>query len=233
MATPADVVNIALAENGYHDGQGYDEINKYAQFFGINFGIAYCDIFIAWCYEQAGLPLPKMGSWIRSGSQYCPDSWNYALSHGATAPSYLAQPGWQCMFNWDGDAAPMGGNTHTEMVIKWENGILHTVGGNSGPAGGVNVHQWSCPVGVGNGLIQGVIDTSKLVSFSNGDEFVMDAEAKAAFADLKAAVITVVEGGLDPKKNPYAIEGFRDVVSKQEATDAKIAKIAQHLGVAL
>jgi hypothetical protein len=170
MPTGTDILRVALAENGYHDGQGYDEPSKYAQSFGINSGIAYCDIFVSWVYERAGAPLPKMGSWIRSGAQYCPDNWAYADNHRATVSSWLARPGFQCIFDWTG-TGNLGPQSHTEVVEKWENGVLYTVGGNSGPSnvdgftgtGGVHRHAWSAPFGVGNDLIMGVIDTSKFV----------------------------------------------------------------------
>lgn len=235
MATGADIVRIALAENGYHDGQGYDELTKYTQSFGINYGIAYCDIFVAWCYEQAGIPLPKMGSWIRSGSQYCPDSWNFAEAHGATLNSWQAYSGSQVIFDWTGTGV-LGGESHTEIVETWHDGWLYTVGGNSGPSnvdgfrgtGGVHRHAWSAPAGVGNSLIMGIIDTAKLVHFSNtSGEFTLDAEAKARFDKQDENIdqlIKIMEGGFDPKKNPFGLEGFRDI-------DAKLQKIADHFGV--
>lgn len=236
MATGADIVRIALSQNGYHDGQGYDESCKYLDFFGINYGIAYCDVFVSWCYEQAGIPLPKMGTWIRSGSQYCPQSWGYAAARGATLNSWQAYPGSQVIFDWTGTGV-LGGESHTEIVETWHDGWLYTVGGNSGPSnvdgfrgtGGVHRHAWSAPEGVGNSLIMGIIDTAKLVQFSNSssEEFVMDAEAKAAFKALNDKIDgfeKIVEGGFDPAKNPFGLEGFRDI-------DAKLQKIADHFGV--
>lgn len=248
MATRDDVVRIALAEDGYHDNLGYDEVNKYAEYFGISFGIAYCDIFVAWAFAQAGLPLPDMhgiGVPLSSGAQYCPDSWNYAVNHGATRNSWEAQPGDQVIFNWNGDSAPLGGESHTEIVTSYDasTGWLFTVGGNSGPSnvdgfrgtGGVHRHAWFCPAETGNSLIQGVIDTSKLVTFSAKDNFTLTPEDKTfidgEFTNLRNALETVIEGGIASDKNPYGIVGLRDLAKWQSEDRALLVQIAQHLGL--
>lgn len=200
MVTRADVVNMALSQNGYHNGQGYDERCKYSQFFlGPNYGAygeggtgpndtpveAYCFIFASWVFEQIGLPLPQMGAQaISSGGQYVPQGYLYATQHGAAIPSYLASPGDLVMFQWDGlqrfsyDWSAEDGKSHVEIVERWANGVLYTIGGNSGASnvdgfvgtGGVHRHAWSCPAGIGNDLIVNAINTSKLVTFGTTPE---------------------------------------------------------------
>lgn len=239
MTSRADIVALALGQNGYDNGQGYDEPNKYAAFFGILGGVAYCDIFVAWVYKTAGIPLPKMGAWIASGAQYCPDSYNFYAEHGALrAGSWLAQPGDQVIFNWNGDGQPLGPESHTELVETWHNGVLYTVGGNSGPsnvdsyvgAGGVHRHAWTCPVGVGNTLIQGVGDPSAFVTFTTDEELVLTPEDKQFFAEQFAKFATkddvsqLVKVFEDGAKNSFGMEGIKDV-------DRHVGEIAAHLGV--
>jgi hypothetical protein len=238
MASRQDVVNVARGALGYHtQGQGYDErCIPSATYLGPAYGdtheggwgpdntpvLAWCDVFISWCFRQAGIPLPNMGGMISEGQQYCPSSLAWAQAHGAVRANQAdAQPGDQVIFNWNGNWTPIGPASHTELVVANSGGWLTTIGGNSGPAGGVNQHAWQLP----NSLIQGVIDTSQLVQFSDSEEFVMDAEARAAFADLKQTMqqlVTVIEGGLDPKKNPFGIVGLRDISVQLKKIAAKV-----------
>jgi hypothetical protein len=241
MASRADIVKLALSQNGYHDGQGYDEPCKFLSYFGINYGIAYCDVFVSWVYSNSGVPLPNMGSqFVTTGSQYCPQSWAYASARGATRNSWLAQPGDQVIFDWTG-TGNLGPESHTEIVEKWENGLLYTVGGNSGPSnvdgfkgtGGVHRHVWTCPDGVGNSLIMGVIDTSKLVSFSDTQAVPAAAPEKDWFDmatkdDLKAAIREVLNEGTPNGQKSWA-DGNRADVALMQTTFNRVNGLSAKL----
>lgn len=56
-------------------------------------------------------------------------------------------------------------------------------------------------------------------------EFVMDAAATAEFDQLKQKVdglITIIQGGIPPAKNPFGLVGTRDLLQRLEAIEAKL-----------
>lgn len=171
MTTRAAVVAKALSFNGYRNGAGYDCPNQFSQDLGRPTE-AWCADFITDIYKHTGIPLPSMQQYCKTGYSYCPSGHAMAIAKGAWKHSWEAQPGDAAIFHWP------GGNSegdHTELVERWSGGVLHTVGGNSGPSnvdgyhgrGGVHRHVWSAPSGRGNALILGVIDMSKFVKFSS------------------------------------------------------------------
>jgi hypothetical protein len=54
------VIDIALEEVGYKESPKGSNKTKYGEWFGVN-GVAWCGIFVSWCYDKAGFPLGNIG----------------------------------------------------------------------------------------------------------------------------------------------------------------------------
>lgn len=110
-----DMVAIALAQEGKTGSQmGYSE--------------EWCCNFISDCAILAGQAdaIPAYA--------YCSGLYNAILSAGGTRTTSSPKPGDICFINWDGGS----GFQHVEIVYKVEDGVIYTVGGNSG--GGSNLY---------------------------------------------------------------------------------------------
>jgi hypothetical protein len=166
MPQRADIVQKAGSFVGYLNGQGYDQANQFSSYLGFPHE-AWCADFVTAVYAMAGLPLPSMSIGHHTGYSYVPDSFAYGKSHHAVRNSWEAQPGDIICFDWTGAGTCTTSKSHTGLVDHWSSGVLHTIEGNSGPHGGVNRRDWPAPAGSGNADIAGVIDTSRLVSFSD------------------------------------------------------------------
>lgn len=63
MATPSPrqkILAIAAKEIGYAETPANSNKTKYGKWFGFD-GVAWCGMFVSWCYAQAGSPLPPIG----------------------------------------------------------------------------------------------------------------------------------------------------------------------------
>ena len=54
------IVEIALKEVGYTETPKNTNKTKYGKWFGMD-GLAWCGMFVSWCYDQAGQRLPNIG----------------------------------------------------------------------------------------------------------------------------------------------------------------------------
>ena len=54
------IVEIASKEVGQGETPLNSNKSKYGKWFGFD-GVAWCGMFVSWCYTQAGTPLPKIG----------------------------------------------------------------------------------------------------------------------------------------------------------------------------
>ena len=54
------VIEIALAEVGTKESPKGTNKQKYGEWFGLN-GVAWCGIFVSWCFSRSGFPLGKIG----------------------------------------------------------------------------------------------------------------------------------------------------------------------------
>lgn len=105
----ADMVAIALAQVGKTGSQlGYTE--------------EWCANFVSDCAILAGQTdaIPAYA--------YCSGLYNAILGAGGKVTTGSPQPGDICFINWSGGSSM----SHVEIVYKVENGVVHTVGGNSG-----------------------------------------------------------------------------------------------------
>jgi hypothetical protein len=168
MTTRDQIVRTALGFNGTGNGQGYDRANPFSADLSRPME-AWCGDFVTDIYKRAQIPLPSMQPGCGTGFAYCPDAVEYGRKHDATRNSWQAEPGDIVLFDFQGD----GIADHTEIVTSYQDGVLFTIGGNSGPSnidgfggqGGVHRHRWPAPSGQGNDQVLVVIDTSKVVSF--------------------------------------------------------------------
>lgn len=92
------ILNIASKEIGTIESPENSNKTKYGRWFGFD-GVAWCGIFVSWCYAQAGLALPKIG--FTKGFAGCQTAVAYFKSQGliTTRPS----SGDIVFFDWNSD----------------------------------------------------------------------------------------------------------------------------------
>jgi hypothetical protein len=104
------VVEIASKEIG----QGETPINsnktKYGKWFGLD-GMAWCGMFVSWCYAQRGAPLPNIG--FKKGYAGCQTAVAYFRKHNRVTTTPVA--GNIVFFDWNAD----GRFDHTGIFVKW------------------------------------------------------------------------------------------------------------------
>jgi len=125
MTKGEKIVNIAFAEVGYKESPKNSNLTKYGEWFGWN-GVAWCAIFVSWCYAQAGYPIKKMG-WPKG---FC--GVRDALARYMKKGLVTAEPklGAMAFFDWNGD----GKYDHIEIFNGWKNkkiGLFYSLGGNT------------------------------------------------------------------------------------------------------
>ena len=152
MATAKQVVNIALAEVGYHEkasnsgldskagNSGSGNWTKYARdlaaagyYNGNKNGYAWCDVFVDWCFFKAyGSKAAAEKAQCQSGplGAACPNSADYFKAKGRFDKTPKV-----------GDQVFFGDFEHTGLVVGVTSTTITTVEGNSGDA--VKQHTYS------------------------------------------------------------------------------------------
>ena len=116
-----EILKIALSEVGYTETP--TNKTKYGKWFGLN-NVAWCGIFVSWCYFQAGKRLPKIGYLL--GFAGCQTAVKYFRDNGkiVTAPIQ----GDIVFFDWNGD----GKHDHTGIFYRRLNSTeFESVEGNT------------------------------------------------------------------------------------------------------
>ena len=117
-ATDGQIIAVARSQIGNVGGQPYWSWYGYAN------RVAWCACFVSWCanecgYIEAGI-IPKFAS--------CANGVQWFKSHGQWADASIEPaPGMLIFFDWNRD----GHSDHVGIVEKCENGIVHTVEGNT------------------------------------------------------------------------------------------------------
>lgn len=116
-----DIVAVAISQIGNIGGE------PYWRWYGLSSRTEWCAIFVSWCADQCGYldsgVIPKF-AWV-------PDAVSWFQARGQWQPrGYTPAPGSIIFFDWEGD----GGANHVGIVEYVENGVVHTVEGNSGDA---------------------------------------------------------------------------------------------------
>lgn len=116
-----NIVAVAISQIGNIGGE------PYWRWYGLSSRTEWCAIFVSWCADQCGYldsgVIPKF-AWV-------PDAVSWFQARGQWQPrGYTPAPGDIIFFDWEGD----GGANHVGIVEYVENGVVHTVEGNSGDA---------------------------------------------------------------------------------------------------
>lgn len=109
MTTPQDVVSVAQQYIGVKESPANSNRQMFGEWYGWN-GVAWCAIFVSYCFYKAGMPLPAIQS--RKGFAYCP----YGVKHYKDVRKFDKTPteGDIVFFDWDAD----GKADHVGIVEK-------------------------------------------------------------------------------------------------------------------
>jgi len=118
-----EIIRIAEKEIGQTEKPANSNKTKYGKWFGFD-GVAWCGIFVSWCYAQAGFPLPKIG--FTKGYAGC----QTAVAFFKKSNQVTSKPveGDIVFFDWNAD----GRYDHTGLFVKWVNDKeFETIEGNT------------------------------------------------------------------------------------------------------
>jgi hypothetical protein len=104
------VVEIAKKEIGQGEVPLNSNKTKYGKWFGFD-GVAWCGMFVSWCYDQAGTPLGNIG--FKKGFAGC----QTAVAHYRKTNRITTNPvaGNIVFFDWNKD----GRHDHTGIFVRW------------------------------------------------------------------------------------------------------------------
>lgn len=111
------IIEIATKEIGVVETPKNSNKSKYGKWFGFD-GVAWCGMFVSWCYSQAGVLLPKIG-FSKPGFAGCQTAVAYFKKNKLITKTPVA--GDIVFFDWNND----GRYDHTGIFIK-DNGDKKT-----------------------------------------------------------------------------------------------------------
>lgn len=115
------VLEIARKEVGYKEQP--TNKTKFGQWFGLD-GVAWCGIFVSYCYAQAGKPLGNIG--FTKGFAGCQTAVKYFREKGKMTTNPVE--GDIVFFDWQGD----GKFDHTGLFSHWiDDDYFETIEGNT------------------------------------------------------------------------------------------------------
>jgi cell wall-associated NlpC family hydrolase len=79
MTTPTDVLDVARSYLGVKESPPNSNRQLFGEWYGVN-GVAWCAIFVSYCFNKAGLRLPPIQS--QKGFAYCQYGVNYFKEKG-------------------------------------------------------------------------------------------------------------------------------------------------------
>ena len=158
-----DIINVAMSQYGYHEGDCADEIDgsnpngshnysEYGYWFGTTFMQAdpfytpWCAFFVSWCARQAQIPVSVINT-----SAYARVSYNPYHFHVTYVPAseHFPQCGDLIFYDFTGT----GDNwSHVGIVLYVENGIVYTIEGNMDSCVSIQKHSVKSGVIRGYGL---------------------------------------------------------------------------------
>jgi len=103
------IISVAKVEIGYAETPANSNKTKYGKWFGFD-GVAWCGMFVSWCYAQAGFSLGKIG--FTKGFAGC----QTAVAHFTKTGELTKNPveGDIVFFDWNGD----GRYDHTGIFVR-------------------------------------------------------------------------------------------------------------------
>jgi len=119
----SNIVAIAEKEIGYTETPANSNKTKFGKWFGFD-GVAWCGMFVSWCYDKAGFPLGNVG--FSKGFAGC----QTAVAHYKNKNKGTTTPvaGDIVFFDWNGD----GRFDHTGIFVKDIDGkSFETIEGNT------------------------------------------------------------------------------------------------------
>jgi hypothetical protein len=118
-----EIIRISEKEIGQVEKPTNSNKTKYGKWFGFD-GVAWCGMFVSWCYATAGFPLPKIG--FTKGFAGCQTAVAYFIKTGQITTKPIA--GDIVFFDWNKD----GRYDHTGIFVKWLNdNEFETIEGNT------------------------------------------------------------------------------------------------------
>jgi len=118
-----EIIRIAAKEIGQTEKPANSNKTKYGKWFGFD-GVAWCGMFVSWCYAQAGFQLPKIG--FSKGYAGC----QTAVAYFKKMNQITKKPveGDIVFFDWNAD----GRYDHTGLFVRWINEKeFETIEGNT------------------------------------------------------------------------------------------------------
>jgi hypothetical protein len=117
------ITKIAAAEIGYTEQPPSSNKTKYGTWFGYT-GVAWCGIFVSWCYAKAGYPLGNIG--FTKGFAGCQTAVAYFKKTNQVTLTPVE--GDIVFFDWNGD----GRYDHTGIFVKKLDSLrFETIEGNT------------------------------------------------------------------------------------------------------
>jgi len=117
------IIEIATKEIGTLEVPLNSNKTKYGKWFGFD-GVAWCGMFVSWCYSQAGKQLPNIG--FKKGFAGCQTAVAYFKAKGWITDKPVA--GDIVFFDWNND----GRYDHTGLFVNWNiNGTFTSIEGNT------------------------------------------------------------------------------------------------------
>jgi hypothetical protein len=115
------IIEVAKKEVGYVESAGNK--TKFGKWFGLD-GVAWCAMFVSWCYFQAGKQLPKIG--FTKGFAGCQTGFEYFKKNGWITNTPVI--GDIVLFDWNKD----GRYDHTGIFNGWiDANTFKTIEGNT------------------------------------------------------------------------------------------------------
>lgn len=128
------ISQLGVMEQPPGSNQG-PEVNMYLASVGLGPGFYWCAAFIYWCFNEAAKKLGRTNPLVKTGG--CIKHWNDTkgkkiLAADAVNKPSLLGPGQIFIISHGGGAG------HTGLIEKVDGGFIHTIEGNSNPAGSSN-----------------------------------------------------------------------------------------------
>lgn len=118
------IVDIARKQIGTKEAPPDSNETKYGEWFGWN-GVAWCGLFVSWCYYMAGVDLPKIG-FSKPGFAGCQTAVAYWKKAGKL--TNLPKPGDIVFYDFNGD----GRYDHTGIYVRHLNDLqFEAIEGNT------------------------------------------------------------------------------------------------------
>ena len=128
------IIAAAKEKVGYKEDPPNSNKNMFGEWFGFN-GVAWCAIFVSWCYDKAGLTLKNIEAKYKDkGFAWCPSMYFHAKRFDKI--TMKPQAGDIVLFDWDGNKQA----DHVGIFYQWikEGEIFVSYEGNTSPSNNSN-----------------------------------------------------------------------------------------------